>query len=110
MGGPPAGGPYRAPAGPPGKPTPTEAIVALVLSISTMMTTCFPLGLVGMYYGHKARQKGIAEGDKTGEVLGLVAMILGGCFGGIWLLFWAAQILIPLGLFGFMAATEGLHH
>jgi len=111
-GGPPPGGPagfvpppagsYGVPAMAPAKPTNTDAVVSLVLAIATMSTTCFPMGFAALYFGNRARQKAKEEND-TGHnpTLALVGMILGGVFGGIWLLFWlleAGLILFGVGM------------
>jgi len=65
--GPPPGSPY-----PPSSPGPsTEAIVAVVLSALTFFTSCFPLGLVGFFYGRKARRRGLETGNKADETMGL---------------------------------------
>lgn len=100
-GGPPPGGPVGfvpPPAGSygvpiaPAKPTNTDAILALVLAIATMSTTCFPMGFAALYFGNRARQKAKEEND-TGHnaTLALIGMIMGGIFGGIWLLFWLLE-------------------
>jgi Domain of unknown function (DUF4190) len=104
--GPPPGGFVPPPAGTygfapvPPKPTSTEAIVALVLGIMTMSTSCFPMGFVALYFGSKARKKAAEEGDTgTNATLALVGMIMGGIFGVIWLLFWLLEFgMIALGM------------
>jgi len=76
-----------------------DAVIALVLSFLTMMTGCFPLGFFGLHYGRKARRQALVSGNKTDEVLGLVAMIVGGVLGACYALLWvgiALMYLIPL--------------
>jgi hypothetical protein len=89
---PPPPGTYGAPFGTPSKPTSSDAVIALVLAIATMSTTCFPMGFAALYFGNRARQKAKEEND-TGNnaTLALVGMIMGGIFGGIWLLFWILE-------------------
>lgn len=101
-GGPPPGGPagfvpppagsFGAPLGPPPKPTNTDAVISLVLAVATMSTTCFPMGFAALYFGNRARQKAKEENDTgANATLSLVGMIMGGIFGGIWLLFWVLE-------------------
>ncbi len=70
--------------------TSTEAVLALVMGILGFSTTCFPLSLVAIYFGIKARRQAREAGDPNGSngVLGLVGLILGAIFGAIWGLVW----------------------
>lgn len=91
---PPPAGSYAQPA-PVARPTSTEAIIALVLGVLTMSSGCFPLGFAALYFGNTARKKALAEGDTgTNATLALIGMILGGLFGGLWLLFWIFEIVM----------------
>jgi hypothetical protein len=94
---PPPIGAYGMGHAPPPVPTSTEAVVALVLGILTMSTSCFPMGFVALYFGNRARKTAREQGD-TGmnPTLALVGMIIGGAFGGIWLLFWLFELLAIL--------------
>jgi hypothetical protein len=76
--------------------------VSLVLGILSMMTTCFPLGLVGIWLGAKARREAREAGERSGgpnDMMGLIGMILGGIFGGLWGLYWLFNIVMVI--FGF---------
>ena len=80
----------------------TEAILALVLGIVTLSSSCFPLGFVAIYLGTKARKKAAEENDTgTNPTLALVGMILGGVFGVLWLLFWLLEAGILIFTLGF---------
>ncbi len=60
-----------------------------------MSTGCFPLGALALYFGNKARQKAKEEGDTgTNPTLAMVGMVLGGAFGGLWLLFWIFEVVM----------------
>jgi hypothetical protein len=86
--------------GPPPRPTDNDAIIGLVLGVATMSTSCFPMGFAALYFGNRARQRAKEYGDTgTNSTLATVAMVLGGVFGGIWLLFWLLEgALLALGV------------
>jgi hypothetical protein len=73
---------------PPGTPTSTEAILAVVLGAVGFTACCFPISFAAYYFGSKARKQAREQGDPSGTNanLGLVGMILGGVFGGLSLL------------------------
>jgi hypothetical protein len=83
----------------PPTPTSTEAILALVLAIVGFTTSCFPAGLVAVYFGAKARRVARESGEpnNTNATLGLIGMILGGIFGALYGLFWIGYALILVG-------------
>lgn len=99
---PPPAGSYGRPFGPPPTPTNSDAIIALVLGILTVSTSCFPMGFAALYFGAKARKKAQEENDTSSNpTFALVGMIIGGTFGAIWLLFWlfeAAIIFFGVGM------------
>ncbi len=70
-----------------------DGTVALVLSVLTMVTGCFPLGFVALYYGRKVRRRGIESGHKSDETMGLVAMIVGGISGVSYALVWIGVVV-----------------
>jgi hypothetical protein len=90
---PPPPGTYGGPVAPPSKPVSTEAIMALVLGVVTLSSSCFPMGFAAVWLGMKARKKAAEEKD-TGDnpKLALVGMIMGGTFGVLWLLFWLLEV------------------
>lgn len=95
---------------PPPQPIPTEAVIALVLAITSFMTTCFPAGFVALYLGQKTRKEAQASGNKNAETFSLVAAILGGISGGIFALFYLAYLammIIPLIMMAVLAVIEG---
>ena len=63
------------------------AIASLVLGLGSMMTTCFPLGLVGLWLGHRARKAARQRGEPSGspdDMMALIGMILCGVFALSW--------------------------
>lgn len=105
FGGPPQG-PYPNPYFP--QPPPPQsgpsglAIAALILGLFSMMTTCFPAGLVGLWLGARARKAARERGERSGspdDMLALIGMIISGIFGGLWGLYWLFNaLMIVLGV------------
>jgi len=99
---PPPAGSYAHPVGPAPPPSNSDAIIALVLGVLTVSTSCFPLGFAALYFGAKARKKAQEDGDTgSNPTFALVGMIIGGAFGALWLLFWlfeAAMIFLGVGM------------
>ncbi len=102
---PPPAGSYAGPSGlrPYAPPTSSEAIGAMVCGV--MAWSCFPLGILAIWLGFRAR-RAVREshGQLAGEQLALAGMIIGGIFGGLWLLFWlayAAFAVFAIGFHGF---------
>lgn len=89
----------------------TEAIVALVFGIMTPLTSCFPLGIVALWMGAKARKQAAAAGEPGGSNAGmaLAGMICGGVFGVLWGLYWLFYAVMMILGFGFvgLAALAG---
>lgn len=103
---PPPVAPYPQRAAP---PTSTEAILALVLSLVGFSTSCFPVALLAVYFGAKARRQARDAGEPhgTNATLGLVGMILGGVFGALFGLFWLGYAAVIIGTIVFAAASGG---
>jgi len=86
--------------GPPGVaptiPASSEAVAALVCGI--LAWSCFPLGIVAIWLGVRARRAARANPERVGgDNLALGGMIVGGIFLGLWLLYFgvlAVMILI----------------
>lgn len=78
-----------------------------MLSIVGLSTSCFPVGLIAVYFGMKARRQAreLGEPNSTNATLGLVGMILGAVFGGLWGLLYLAYIGIMV--FAVVAAAMG---
>jgi hypothetical protein len=91
---------YPAPPPPVSGPT-SQSIVALVMGLLSMMTTCFPLGLVALWLGARARKAARLRGEPNGspdDMMALIGMIIGGIFGGLWGLYWLFNLaMIVLG-------------
>ncbi|HWZ89645.1 MAG TPA: DUF4190 domain-containing protein [Polyangiaceae bacterium] len=86
---PPPVGSYGGPPGmAPTAPASSEAVAALVCGI--LAWSCFPLGIVAIWLGVRARR---AARDSAGRVggdnLALGGMIVGGIFLALWLLYFA---------------------
>ena len=91
----------------PPSPTTTEAILALVLAIVGFTTSCFPLSLVAIYFGVKARRQAreVGEPNNSNGALGLVGIILGAIFGAIWGAFWLFYGVMILAYIGVVIAA-----
>jgi hypothetical protein len=77
-------------------PTASESIASLVCGLLTL--SCFPLGIVAIWLGVRARRQIRENPDRLGgDTLALVGMIVGAIFLGLWLLYFCvifAAILI----------------
>ena len=84
-------------------PTDNNAVIALVMGCGAFVTSCFPLGIVGLWLGHKARKEATARGEpsnSSNQIMALVGMIVGGIFGIGYGLFWIGYVLIFVVIFG----------
>lgn len=92
-----AGGFGYAPQPPRPPSTNSDAIIAIVLAVVTMSSSCFPLGFAAFYFGSKAKKKAKEENDTGSNVtLATVGQIMGMVFGGLWLLFWLFELVMIL--------------
>lgn len=77
-------------------PTASEAIAALVCGLLAM--SCFPLGIVAIWLGIRARRQIRENPDRlSGDTLALAGMIVGAIFLALWLLYFVvifAAVLI----------------
>jgi len=83
--------------GPPGTaptvPASSEAVAALVCGI--LAWTCFPLGVVAIWLGVRARRAARENPERFGgDNLALGGMIVGGIFLGLWLLYFATILVM----------------
>lgn len=76
-----------------------NAVAALVCGILTaLIGFCFPLGIVALWLGAKARREAKEAGEpsnSSNNTMALIGMILGAVFGGIYLLI----LLVYVGMF-----------
>jgi Domain of unknown function (DUF4190) len=84
---PPPVGSYGGPSGAsPTAPSSGEAVAALVCGI--LAWSCFPLGIVAIWLGFRARRAAReSSGRIGGESLALGGMIVGGAFLALWLMY-----------------------
>jgi Domain of unknown function (DUF4190) len=83
---PPVGSYGGAPSNAPAPSASSEAVAALVCGI--LAWTCFPLGIVAIWLGVRARRAVRENPERVGgDNLALGGMIVGGIFLGLWLLY-----------------------
>lgn len=82
-------------------------MLALILSIVGIGTTCFPLGFAAVYFGVKARKQArdIGDPNNSNATLGLVGIIVGAIFGSLWGLYWLFNGMIILAYVGLVFAA-----
>ena len=85
---PPPVGSYGGPSGAQPPPASSEDVAALVCGI--LAWSCFPLGIVAIVLGVRARRAARENpGQVGGDNLALGGMIVGGIFLALWLLYFA---------------------
>ena len=104
MNSPPGHNPFEPPpvgsyGGPPGTaptvPASSEAVAALVCGI--LAWTCFPLGVVAIWLGVRARRAARENPERFGgDNLALGGMIIGGLFLALWLLYFTFIVVMIL--------------
>jgi len=85
--------------GPPGTtqaaPASSEAVAALVCGV--LAWTCFPLGVVAIWLGVRARRAARENPERVGgDNLALGGMIVGGLFLALWLLYFVFVLVMIL--------------
>ena len=91
---PPPVGSYAGSAGaPPSVPASSEAVAALVCGI--LAWSCFPLGIVAIWLGVRARRAARENPERVGgDNLALGGIIVGSIFLGLWLLYFASILVM----------------
>lgn len=95
---PPVGSYGVAPGVPPTVPASSEAVAALVCGV--LAWSCFPLGIVAVWLGVRARRAARENPERVGgDNLALGGMVLGGVFLGLWLLYFGSiLVMIAIGI------------
>jgi hypothetical protein len=95
---PPVGSYGAAAGGAPTAPASSEAVAALVCGV--LAWSCFPLGIVAIWLGVRARRAARENPERVGgDNLALGGMVLGGVFLGLWLLYFGSiLVMIAIGI------------
>lgn len=87
-------------------PTNTSAIVALVLTLISFVTSVFFLGFIGIIFGHVARSQIKARGER-GNGMAVAALWLGYLSVIFWVVFWLIYFGVIALVIGVAIAAGG---
>lgn len=87
-------------------PTNASAIVALVLTLISFVSSLFFLGFIGIIFGHIARSQIKARGER-GNGMAVAALWLGYLSVLFWVVFWLLYFGVVALIIGVAVATGG---